>query len=286
MGPYKLIAIDLDGTLLLPNGEVSDRVRASVRRALDAGLLVCFATGRNWTESQPALDALNHYPTAVFVGGAMVVDTGRKITLHRMHMDPELARLVCQVLEDAGHAVLALSDRGEGPAQYLIGGSTNLNAATQAWMHITQAQVEKHASLADFEHLSTVRVGICAEPAEVEAAKQQLESRFGDRILCHNLQVPTYGVEVLEVFDPAVNKWEGIQHIARMHGITADEIVAIGDDLNDLPMITRAGLGVAMGNAREAVLEAADRVIGTNAEDGLAIFLDELVDQHLVERAN
>jgi len=286
MGPYKLIAIDLDGTLLSPNGEVSDRVRDSVRRALDAGLLVCFATGRNWTESQPALDALNHYPTAVFVGGAMVIDTGRKVTLHRMLMDSELARSICRVLEEMGHAVLALSIRGDGPAQYLIGGSTNLNAATQAWMHITQAQVERHKSLADYDHVGTVRVGICAEPAEVAVAKQQLEDRFGDRVLCHNLLVPTYGVEVLEVFDPAVNKWEGIQHIARMHGITADEIVAIGDDMNDLPMITRAGLGVAMGNARPAVQDAADRVIGANHEDGLAIFLDELVEQHLVENAS
>ena len=284
MGPYKLIAIDLDGTLLSPNGDVSDRVRDSVRRALDAGLLVCFATGRNWTESQPALDALNHYPTAVFVGGAMVIDTGRKVTLHRMLMDAELARSTCRLLEEAGHAVLALSDQGDGPPQYLIGGTTNLNAATQAWMRITQAQVERHESLADYEHLATVRVGICAEPAEVAIAKQLLEQRFGDRVLCHNLQVPTYGVEVLEVFDPAVNKWEGILHIARIHGIVPDEIVAIGDDLNDLPMITRAGLGVAMGNARDAVREAADRIIGTNSEDGLAIFLDELVDQHLVEQ--
>src|SRR5882724_1479556 len=98
MARYRLIAIDLDGTLLSPKGEVTPRVKTAIHRALDAGLLVCFATGRNWTESRDVLDALEHYPTAVFVGGAMVVDTGKRVTLHRTMMDPALAAEVSGVL--------------------------------------------------------------------------------------------------------------------------------------------------------------------------------------------
>jgi hydroxymethylpyrimidine pyrophosphatase-like HAD family hydrolase len=94
--------------------------------------------------------------------------------------------------------------------------------------------------------------------------------------------VPAYGVDVMEIFDPAVNKWQGILHVARLHGVGPAEIVAIGDDVNDLPMIRAAGLGVAMGNARAEVKQAAARVIGRNDEDGLAIFLDELVAAHAV----
>ena len=75
MARYRMIVIDLDGTLLSPSGRVTPRVKAAVHRALGAGMLICFATGRNWTESRDVLEALNHYPTAVFVGGAMVVDT-------------------------------------------------------------------------------------------------------------------------------------------------------------------------------------------------------------------
>ena len=89
--------------------------------------------------------------------------------------------------------------------------------------------------------------------------------------------MPTYGVEILEIFDPAVNKWEGVLHLAKRHDLTPEQIVAIGDDVNDLPMIQNAGLGVAMGNAREQVKAVAKRVIGTNQEDGLAVFLNELV---------
>jgi hydroxymethylpyrimidine pyrophosphatase-like HAD family hydrolase len=80
-----------------------------------------------------------------------------------------------------------------------------------------------------------------------------------------------------------VNKWEGVKLVAQRHGIAEHEIVAIGDDVNDLPMIQHAGLGVAMGNARPEVLAIAKRVIGTNADEGLAQFLEELVETRAVE---
>jgi hypothetical protein len=283
MARYRLIVIDLDGTLLTPAGEVTPGVKAAIHRALGAGLLVCFATGRNWTESRDILETLEHYPTAVFVGGAMVVDTGRRVTLHRTMMEPALAAEVCRMLEAAGQPAMALEDLGEAGVQYLISQHAPLNEATRVWMEVTGAKVRKLPSLADYGHERTVRLGICAEPDQVRAVKEKLEATFASRLLCQNLLVPTYGVEVLEIFDPAVNKWEGVLHVARRHDIEPHEIVAIGDDVNDLPMIRNAGLGVAMGNARPEVQAAAARVIGTNREDGLAIFLDELVDLHEVE---
>ena len=283
MARYRMIAIDLDGTLLSPTGEVTPRVKDAVRRALDAGLLVCFATGRNWTESQDVLDALEHYPTAVFVGGAMVIDTHQRVTLHRTMMEPRLAGEVSAYLEQAGHTALALQDLGTAGVDYLVSGSAELNAATKAWMAITSAKLHRVPSLSDYPHEHTIRLGICAEPEEVRRVKSELEARFGGRLFCQNLMVPTYGVEVLEIFDPAVNKWEGVLHVARRHNMRPEQIVAIGDDVNDLPMIRNAGLGVAMGNARPEVKAAAKRVIGTNREEGLALFLNELVDDHEVE---
>src|SRR4030095_3213898 len=112
---------------------------------------------------------------------------------------------------------------------------------------------------------------------------EELEKRFGDRIFCLRIFVPQASVEVLEIFDPAVNKWEGILHAARLHGGSSEQIIAIGDDVNDLPMLMQAGLGVAMGNARDEVKAAAKKVIGHNRDDGLAVFLEHLVAEHAVE---
>jgi hydroxymethylpyrimidine pyrophosphatase-like HAD family hydrolase len=121
-----------------------------------------------------------------------------------------------------------------------------------------------------------------AETDDIDDLKRTLSERFAERVFMHNIHVPAQRVQVLEVFDPSVNKWEGIMHVARAHAITAERIVAIGDDVNDLHMIANAGLGVAMGNARDEIKSIAKRVIGTNHEEGLARFLEELVDTHAV----
>src|SRR5688500_14263718 len=125
-----MIAIDLDGTLLGPRGEVTPRAKAAVHRALSAGLLVCFATGRNWTESRTVLEAVEHYSTAVFAGGAVVMDTERRVTLHRMMMAPDLAREISRIFEADGHAVLALQDTETAGVDYLVTGDLPLNEAT------------------------------------------------------------------------------------------------------------------------------------------------------------
>jgi Cof subfamily protein (haloacid dehalogenase superfamily) len=277
-----MIAIDLDGTLLSPRNEVTQRTKDAVHKALKAGLLVCFATGRNWTESRTVVDAVEHYASAVFAGGAMVVDTERDVTLHRMMMDPGLAAELCDHLEAQGHAVLALQDTEAAGVDYLVTGEAELNEATRQWMAITDAKVRTVPRLGDFGHAHTVRVGIVAAPEQVRESTRSLDEAFAGRIVHQSLYVPAYGVEVLEVFDPAVNKWQGILHVARHHGIDPAEIIAVGDDVNDIPMLKGAGLGVAMGNAKPEIQKLARRVIGSNADDGLARFLEELVEQHRV----
>ena len=277
-----MIAIDLDGTLLSPQGTVTPRTKAAVHRALEAGLLVCFATGRNMTESQMVLDAVAHYDSAVFVGGAMVIDTRQRLTLHRTCMQSDLARELCATIEGLGHAALALQDTGEAGVDYLITDGVELNHATTQWLMITHATVHKSRELPRHPHEHTVRIGIVAGPEDARKVQDVLAEKFDGRIVCHTIHVPAYGVDVMEVFDPAVNKWEGILHVARRHGILPDEIIAVGDDVNDLPMLKHAGLGVAMGNAKPEAIAVADRVINRNDADGLAEFLEELVQSKAV----
>lgn len=285
MPQYRMIAIDLDGTLLSPRGEVTPRTKEAVHKALKAGLLVVFATGRNMTESKMVLDAVAHYDTAVFVGGAMVIDTHNRTTIHRTAMEPQLARELCATLESMGHAAMALQDTGQAGVDYLMSDGVPLNHATVQWMKVTHATMHMAANLPTHAHEHTIRVGIVAAPDDAGRVQQTLNERFGGRIVSHAIHVPAYGVDVLEVFDPAVNKWEGILHVARRRGILPSQIVAVGDDVNDITMLRNAGLGVAMGNAKAEAIAVADRVINRNDADGLAEFLEELVTSHAVTPA-
>jgi Cof subfamily protein (haloacid dehalogenase superfamily) len=284
---YRLIAIDLDGTFLSPLGKVTDRAKAAVHQALQAGMLVVFATGRNWTESKTVLDAVQHYDTAVFVGGAMVVDTRSGMTLHRTLMDPGLARQLCGFLEQSGHPALALQDTSAaGGTDYLISAGRKLDKSMTTWVQVTAAKVEFVKDLSTRSHEHTVRVGVVAPVAEANKVRHAVDVRFGDRVYQHQIHVPAYGVNVLEIFDPSTNKWQGILHVANARGIKPEEIIAIGDDVNDLHMLRNAGLGVAMGNAIPEAKKAAKKVIGTNAEEGLAQFIEELVEKQIVQPEN
>lgn len=283
---YRLIAIDLDGTLLSPTGEVTPRAKEAVHAALRAGLLVCFATGRSWTESRTILETVEHFDTAVFVGGAMVIDTGKDVTLHRTLMQPELARELCRYLEAQGQAVLALQETSRAGFDYLITEDAPLNEATRQWMTATSAVIHRVPSLGDWPHEHTMRISYIAAPEEVTRIESELRRDYGERIVMNNHKVPSQRVELLEIFDPAVNKWQGVLHVARRHGVRPEQIVAIGDDVNDVPMIQNAGLGVAMGNARPEVQAVAKLIIRPNAEEGLARFIEELVAEHLVEPAD
>jgi Cof subfamily protein (haloacid dehalogenase superfamily) len=272
---YRMLAIDLDGTLLDPSGQVTPRVRRAVHALIGQGWIVCFATGRNYLESRPVLEQIGHFDHAVFVGGAVVIDTRRGITLHQQKMAPELARAISGVLEALGHAVLALQDSQAAGADYFATAGIQLDDATQRWMKAFGIRLSPLPSLAEHDHAHTIRLGIVGKSGQTAEAERRIRERFVERVLVHSLKV-LGDVEVLECFDPAVNKWEGILQVAQHHGIDPRRIIAVGDDWNDLAMIRSAGLGVAMGNAREEIKAVAQRIIGANCDDGLAAFLEEL----------
>jgi hydroxymethylpyrimidine pyrophosphatase-like HAD family hydrolase len=275
---FRMIAIDLDGTLLHPSGRVTDRTREAVLRVVSVGWRVCFATGRNWNESRPVLRQVGHLDTAVFVGGALVVDTRLDRVLHRTTMDGSLAADVCRFFENHGLAALALQDFSITGSDYLISDGLPMDSATDLWMTLTGAVILRRFDLATEPgvHDHTLRISVVAAPAVTAGISAMLTQAFGSRIVFHSIAVGSLGVDVLEVFDPAVSKWQGLLTVAAVHGIDPRQIVAVGDDFNDLPMIKSAGLGVAMGNARAEVKAAAGRVIGSNADDGLAVFLEEI----------
>jgi len=227
---------------------------------------------------------VGHHDWAVFVGGAMVVDTKSGATVRRTLVEAKLAAELCEFIENKGHAALALQDTGVADADYLATADAPLNASTERWILATGAVMRRVEKLGGHGHPHTVRVGIVALPEIAKSIHTELQRIFGERIFSH-----CFGggeVSVIEVFDPSVNKWQGILHVAQRHRIKPEEIIAIGDEINDITMVKNAGLGVAMGNARPELLKYAKRIIGRNNEDGLAIFLEELLATHAVQPAD
>ncbi len=270
-----LIAIDFDGTLLGPDGQVSAATKASVRQVIDAGHEVVFATGRTWHECHDIIEQVDHRGKAVFVGGAFIVDTQVGKVLHRQGMAVDIARELCRIMQDNDVRPLVLLDREGTGFDYAIN--------TQPLPPLVAEWHERHAmkhlvveDLVAYDHKHTMRLGTFGPPDNVTAVEQQIEATFGERVLAYKIDLANVGVELLEVFDPSVNKWAGVERVAALHDIDAADVVGIGDDMNDLHLLEGAGIGVAMGNAKPPVKAIADKVIGKNADDGLAIFLSDI----------
>lgn len=270
-----LFGIDLDGTLLNPAGHVSDRTKAAVHAVLKSGHKVAFATGRNYTEARRIFDIMEHQGLAVLVSGAIVMDTRSDQTLHRSAMQPQLAVSLCKTIENLGFAAVAFQDRFYTGVDYVISTDRHIHAALRSWLDMSGQIVSHQPDLSRIDHSHTLRVSTVLDYARAARLKQVLESEFNDRAYVHSVLVVNDGVEIIEIFDPHVNKWHGLKQVADHYAIPHDRIIAIGDDMNDLAMIQNARLGIAMGNARDEIKQAADRVIDSHAQDGLAAFLEE-----------
>ena len=120
-------------------------------------------------------------------------------------------------------------------------------------------------------------MSIMADPPSLHALRDTAMAAFGTRARLNVLANKNYQGSILEILHPDVSKWYALRQFAAQEGIAPEEIIAVGDDHNDVEMLRHVGLGIAMGNAVEAVQKAADYVTESNAEDGLALALDHFV---------
>jgi hydroxymethylpyrimidine pyrophosphatase-like HAD family hydrolase len=270
----ELIAIDLDGTLLDPSGQVSVRTREAVQAVLTRGIRVAIATGRTWWESRAVIEAAGLTGPGVFAGGSVVNDLFDGRTLAKTTIDPASASAICAIVEDAGYPAMVFRDTNGSGAEFAVSDGIAVPPSLADWWRYHRSDITLQADLATpCGHPGTLRITTAATPEAITLVGSQLRKQLSDRCYWHTIRVPAYGVEVLEVFHPAVNKWHGIVQLAALLGVDAGRVVAIGDDVNDLAMLENAMLGVAMGNARPDVKSIADRVIRSNADDGLAELL-------------
>jgi hydroxymethylpyrimidine pyrophosphatase-like HAD family hydrolase len=289
---YDLLAVDLDGTLLGPDGRVSDANARAVARARDAGLTILPATGRGLVESGRVLRAIDHDGAVVVAGGAVTAEARSGKTIDRAVMPDWLVRDAVEHIHGHGHVAAVLKDADAAGYDYLVvrgEGRAEADPVLKWWFEMTGVSVRTVDRLEDDDCPElTVRVGCTAVDDEAEPLTVTLQRELGERALLHRFTTVAAPatlsnrddgerqrrVHVVEVFDTRAGKWGAIGRHAGRLGIDLSRVAAIGDETNDVDMLRGAALGIAMGNAVEAAKAVADRVTTTNAEDGLARAID------------
>lgn len=264
MPKYKLIAADLDDTLLNDHLEISERNRRAFQLAQDMGVTVTIATGRMFRSALPIGLELGIKGPLVTYQGAFVknIVTG-EVMVHRP-VPIDLARQVLTAgYENGVHINIYIND------------TLYMDKITEEGRHyVEQAKVEMNpvGNLLDFLQDEPTKILFIGEPAFLDKLSHQMKEQFGDSLYITKSK-PYY----LEFMHPKATKMHGIGRLAELLGIRPEEIITFGDSYNDIEMIEYAGLGVAVSNAPQEIKEKADLVTDTNNNDGVAKVIEEFI---------
>ncbi|WP_367124785.1 HAD family hydrolase [Streptomyces phytohabitans] len=262
--PYRLIATDLDGTLLRSDDSISRRTRDALDAACARGAAHIVVTGRAVPWTKRILADLGHTGLAVCGQGAQVYHAGEQRLLTSVTLDRQLAGLALARIEaETGPLALAASrdgldgavvvgpgfPQGDGPLEVLV-----TDDPAELWAEPLNKVYLWHPELSDDELARTAR----------EAA--------GDLV-----GVVMAGPGVVELLPLGLSKARGLAVAARRLGVHASETLAFGDMPNDIPMFAWAAHGVAMANAHTELRSVADEVTESNDADGIAVVLEKLL---------
>ena len=264
---YKLIAVDMDGTLLREDKTISDRTKTAIHKAIEKGVKVVLASGRPIAGLERYLEELNLLSEDDYVlsfNGSVVQNVKtREIISKNILKGSDLKRLYA-LSKEIGVNIHAFTKDGCV--------TPKMNEYTQLEGRINGIEVHE----VDFDTIGededVIKV-MFIDPAPVleEAMKHIPESIHKDFTVVRS--APYF----LEFLNNASSKGTGIKALGEYLDIKPEEIICMGDAGNDLDMIQFAGLGVAMGNAFEEVKEAADYITYTNEEDGVAHVIEKFI---------
>ncbi len=278
--PIDLVACDLDGTLIGRDHRIHRDDVAAIRRLRAAGVHFAICTGRSIIESHDVLSELQLQGPGVFVTGAVVADMADRQTLHRRTLPAAAIARLIDFFSDWGHSSLALIDEDASPAPYYVLTSHGpVHPATSEWFVRNRVQARQTTQLDGALQRHVVRIGIVVDRPETPRIEAELRRHFGTEIYFLSIKAPLFDCHVIEVFHPAVSKWTGITTLCQRLNLAPETVAAIGDDVNDIPMLRQAHISFAMASADEDVKAAAKRTTLPQTQAGVAAAITELFDE-------
>jgi hydroxymethylpyrimidine pyrophosphatase-like HAD family hydrolase len=216
--------------------------------------------------------------------GALVKDPFDGRTLWRAGLEREAVREVLDHFRRRDEPAISFVDHADGdPIDFLVAAHPTGSALFDEYVGLNRTHagidpgwIDELGSVEDGQtaHFHLCAVGTRTGMLEFEGS---LLAEFAGRVRTFVQKSPRYTGTMCEVLSPAASKWSAVLHLADRWGIGPGEICAVGDDMNDVPMIQGAGLGVAMGHAPPEVLAVADHVTGDHDSDGVARLVDEVL---------
>jgi len=277
---YRILALDVDGTLLDREGTLRPSTAAAVTRAAQAGIQPVLCTGRRYRRARPIAEQLGLDVPVVCNSGAIVKDPRDHRTLWRADFETELLAELLAIFHAHEEWPLSFTDRPPEELDFVVPRDPTGRPHYDDYLDRNRGHGEVDP---DWTNPDRIKISghyhICTIGSlpDMLAFQAVILGQLSDRVRTFVQKSPRYSGTMCEVLHVEASKWSALLHLAELWEVAPSEICAVGDDANDVPMIAGAGLGVAMGHAPADVLAVADHITGDHDNDGVAMVIDELL---------
>ncbi len=282
----KLLALDLDGTLLNSKGKIPDANKIAIRKAEELGVLVTIATGRRFRDALPVAAELEFNAPLITHNGALLKYAESLETVAASLLDDETTLEILRVGKAfGGDALVSVDPHGRGlllfdtvsadniPLQRYIAWSDRLHGLDGRKSVVHVASLEDTVGKNDVIHISFS--GGCDAMKEMYAI---LEDKLGKTVTLLATIYPHLDFTLIDILPPEASKGAGVEKLAALNGLSPHNVMTIGDNFNDLEMLEFAGTAVVMGNADPSLLEREEfYTTVSNDEDGVAVAIEKFI---------
>jgi Cof subfamily protein (haloacid dehalogenase superfamily) len=282
----KLLALDLDGTLLNSSGKVPEPNRLAIRAAEDAGVLVTIATGRRFRDGRPIGLELELNAPLVTHNGALLKFADSLETVSSSLLANETALEIVRVgKEFGGDALVSADPHGKGLLLYERLSPNNIPLQKYVSWSKKLHGLEAEEAVIRVEDLTQVlggheviHISFSGTCERMKKMTEVLKDELGDTVTLLETIYPSMDFTLIDILPPDASKGKGVEKLALLNNLGAENVMTIGDNFNDLEMLEFAGTGVVMGNADPSLLER-DEFYTTvsNDENGVALAIERFI---------
>jgi Cof subfamily protein (haloacid dehalogenase superfamily) len=274
---YRMVAIDLDGTLLRKDGTMGERTRRALQAAAKQRIKVVICTGRRFRTTLPILAELQLAVPVIVHGGQLIKDAGTYETLHHNYLPRDLSLDAVKFLKAHGVTPIVYVDLFTQGIDIYLDNERDGHPFHLKYLERNRAHCHFVGDVTRVFCPLTIHVGALADRESLERLDARLNREFGASVRHLVMNNTNNEGAFLEIMTPGNSKWRALSQLIETEGFIPEEVICIGDEVNDLEMIRHAGLGVAMGNAIPAVKAVADYITRSNEEDGVAHVVEQFL---------